>query len=254
MPVFNERNTFEETLRQVMAKQIEGVDEKEIIIVESNSTDGTRDLVRWYEGQPEITVIYEDIPRGKGHAVRTGFKEATGEIILIQDADTEYDIDDYDALLKPILDFRSLFVLGSRHQGNWKMRSFTDQPHLAMLFNCGQILFTTLMNVLYGQRMTDPFTMFKVFRRECLYGLHFECNRFDFDHELVIKLLRKGYAPYEVPVNYRSRSYSEGKKVTIVMDPLLWIKANFKYRFVSPFEEPMGPQLTEKKTLISTKV
>jgi hypothetical protein len=83
--------------------------------------------------------------------------------------------------------------------------------------------------------MTDPFTMYKVFRRECLFGLDFECNRFDFDHELVIKLLLKGYQPYEVPVNYWSRSYSEGKKVTVFGDPPLWIRANFKFRFTNPF-------------------
>jgi hypothetical protein len=116
------------------------------------------------------------------------------------------------------------------------MRTFTDNPLLAIIFNSGQVFFTWLLNTLYRQNMTDPFTMYKVFRRECLFGLLLECSRFDFDHELVIKLLRKGYRPYEVPVNYWSRTYSEGKKVTIVNDPLLWIKADFKYRFVSPFK------------------
>lgn len=235
MPVYNEKATVSDTLAAVLAKDIRGIDTKEVIVVESNSTDGTRELVRRFEGTPGLRIIYEDAPRGKGHAVRTGFEAAAGDIILIQDADSEYDINDYDELLKPILDWKQLFVLGSRHQGDWKIRSFSNQPFLSMFFNLGQIIFTWLINTLYGQSLTDPFTMYKIFRRECLFGLKFECNRFDFDHELVIKLVRKGCAPYEVPVNYWSRTYSEGKKVTIVGDPITWLKADFKFRFVSPY-------------------
>jgi hypothetical protein len=110
------------------------------------------------------------------------------------------------------------------------MRQFSDAPALASIFNLGHLFFLTLFNLVYGQRLTDPFTMFKVFRRDCLYGLTFECNRFDFDHEIVIKLLRKGYKPVELPVNYRSRSIKEGKKVTMVRDPLTWLRAIWKFR------------------------
>lgn len=245
MPVYNERATFAETLELVLAKQVDGVSIREIIIVESNSTDGTKPIVQAYESHPDIKVVYQEKPQGKGFAVRTGLAYATGDIVLIQDADTEYDVNDYDCLIHPVLSYQKPFVLGTRHKGDWKMRTFSDQPGVAALFNLGQILFTWLMNTLYSQRMTDPFTMYKVLRRECLYGLHFECNRFDFDHELVIKLLRKGYTPYEVPVNYNSRSYSEGKKVTVVLDPLLWIKANFKYRFISPFKSTLEADMLE---------
>ncbi|HEY9714596.1 MAG TPA: glycosyltransferase family 2 protein, partial [Chroococcales cyanobacterium] len=235
MPVYNEHQTIESTLQAVLAKTIAGVDEKEIVLVESCSTDGTRELIAKYEDRPELKIIYEERPRGKGHAVRTGLAHASGQIVMIQDADSEYDINDYDELLKPLTNYEELFVLGSRHNGGFKMRTFTDRPLLSLFFNFGQVLFTTLMNTLYGQCMTDPFTMYKVMRRECLYGLKFECNRFDFDHELVIKLLLKGYKPREIPVNYTSRSYEQGKKVTIILDPLLWIKANFKFRFSSPY-------------------
>jgi glycosyltransferase involved in cell wall biosynthesis len=235
MPVYNEKNSFADTLQKVLAKEVPGISEREIVIVESNSKDGTRELVQTFESHPGVKVVYEERPRGKGHAVRVGFKEASGDIVLIQDADSEYDVDDYDELLEPLIEYRELFVLGTRHNGSWKMREFTDSPQLAAVMNLGQIFFTTLMNVLYQQNMSDPFTMYKVLRRECLYGIHFECNRFDFDHELVIKLLLKGYKPLEIPVNYRSRSYSEGKKVTFVQDPLLWIRANFKFRVVSPY-------------------
>ena len=146
--------------------------------------------------------MLQDRPRGKGHAVREGFRHATGDIVLIQDADLEYDLDDYDALLAPILSHRALFVLGTRHAGHWKMRQFAKQKVLSAGLNLGHAFFTGLINVLFRQNMTDPFTMFKVFRRDCLFGLEFQCNRFDFDHELVIKLVRKGYRPLEIPVNY----------------------------------------------------
>jgi hypothetical protein len=118
------------------------------------------------------------------------------------------------------------------------MRHFSDQPSMSTMLNVGHVFFTTLMNVLYGQRMQDPFTMYKVFRRDCLYGLRFERNRFDFDHELVIKLVRKGYTPLEVPVNYSSRSFKEGKKVTLVGDPISWVITNIKLRFEAVLHRP----------------
>jgi GT2 family glycosyltransferase len=236
MPVFNERATFEKTLHAVLAKECIGVD-KEVVIVESGSTDGTRELVSRYEGHPGITVVFEDRPRGKGAAVRTGLARATGTIVLIQDADSEYDVNDYDALLEPIVTYRRAFVLGSRHIGSWKMRRFADQPAVSAFFNFGHVLFRAALNAIYGQNIKDPFTMYKVFRRDCLHRLKFECNRFDFDFELVIKLLRKGYVPLEVPVNYASRSFKEGKKVSAWRDPLTWIRALAKYRFASIYDD-----------------
>jgi glycosyltransferase involved in cell wall biosynthesis len=165
--------------------------------------------------------------------VRAGLKIATGDVVLFQDADLEYDINDYDALIDPILSYRCNFVIGSRHgsgRNSWKLRQFADSPGLASVFNLGHVFFLTLFNVLYRQNLTDPFSMFKVFRRDCLWGLSFECNRFDFDHEIVIKLLRKGYKAVELPVNYKSRSLKEGKKVTIFRDPLTWLRALWKFR------------------------
>jgi hypothetical protein len=117
------------------------------------------------------------------------------------------------------------------------MRTFTDQKGLATALNLGHIFFTTVLNVLYRQKMTDPFTMFKVFHRDCLYGLEFDCNRFDFDHELVIKFLLKGYVPLEIPVNYCSRSFSQGKKVRVFRDPLGWLWVDIKLRFTRVLKE-----------------
>ena len=240
VPVYNEAGTFVELIEQLLAKTIEGLD-IEVILVESNSTDGSRELVLRYKSHPRVRLILEDEAKGKGHAVRSGLKAATGDIVLFQDADLEYDIDDYDALTAPLLRFQNNFVLGSRHsvgKNRWKIREFSDSPGLAAFFNLGHVLFLTLFNVLYSQRLTDPFTMFKVFRRECLYGLDFECNRFDFDYEIVIKLLRKGYKPLELPVNYKSRSMKEGKKVTVFRDPLTWIRALLKFRNTPIYRQP----------------
>ncbi len=236
MPVFNECATFERTLNAVLDKECPGVD-KEVVIVESRSTDGTRELVRKYEGRPGVTVIFEDRPRGKGAAVRTGLARATGTIILIQDADNEYDVNDYDALVEPIVSFQRAFVLGSRHLGTWKVRNFANQRAVSAFFNVGHIIFRTALNVIYRQKIKDPFTMYKVFRRDCLYRLKFECNRFDFDFELVIKLLRKGYVPLEIPVNYSSRSFKDGKKVSAFRDPVTWVRALIKYRFASIYQD-----------------
>jgi hypothetical protein len=230
MPAFNERATFQECFARVLDKNIRQVD-KEIIVVESNSTDGTRELVRQICDRPGVSLILQDKPRGKGNAVRAGLQAARGDIVLIQDADLEYDVEDYDALLEPILNKQAAFVLGSRHAGAWKIRKFNDQKLSTFYFNTGHVLFRGLMNLLYRQSMKDPFTMYKVFRTDCLHGLKLECNRFDFDIEIVIKLVRKGYKPLEIPVNYRARSFEEGKKVSAFRDPFTWLWAIAKYRF-----------------------
>ncbi|HSI12979.1 MAG TPA: glycosyltransferase [Chthoniobacter sp.] len=239
VPAFNEAASFGELMDAVLAKEVPGLD-IEVIVVESNSTDGTRDIAMRYRNHPRVKVLLEEKPRGKGHAVRTGLAEATGDFILIQDADLEYDLEDYDALLEPLMTGREAFVLGSRHSGSvWKMRQFSGQAGLSAFLNFGHWFFTTLVNVLFRQRLKDPFTMFKVFRRDCLFGLKFECNRFDFDYELLVKLIRKGYRPLELPVNYRSRSFKEGKKVSMIRDPLTWLQALLKLRVtrIDPLSE-----------------
>jgi len=232
VPAYNERATFAPMMERLLAKTLDGVD-IEVIVVEGASGDGTREQALQYRNHPRVRLILEDRPRGKGHAVRKGLEIATGDVILFQDADLEYDIDDYDSLLEPILRRQRNFVIGSRHilKGRvWKVRQFNNAAGLAAFFNFGHWVFLTLFNVIYQQRLKDPFSMFKVFRRECLFGLQFESERFDFDFEIVIKLLRKGYRPLELPVNYRSRSFAEGKKVTVLRDPLTWLRALVKFR------------------------
>ena len=231
VPVFNEVGTVRETLDALLAKEIPGVC-IEVLIVESNSSDGSREIVHNYRDRPRVKLILEDRPSGKGHAVRAGLAAATGDIVLIQDADREYDMADYETLLAPIIAGRQAFVLGSRHgRGGWAIREFSDQPFQAFVLNVAHWTFTLLINASLGIWLTDPFTMYKVFRRECLNGLTFTCNRFDFDWELLIKLVRKGYRPIEIPITYRSRSFQQGKKIRMLRDPLTWLVAWAKARF-----------------------
>jgi glycosyltransferase involved in cell wall biosynthesis len=231
VPVYNEIATVKAALDAILAKRSAGF-EYHIVIVESNSTDGSREAVLHYRGIPSVTVILEESPKGKGHAVRAGLAVAAGEIIMIQDADLEYDLADYEKLLAPIAAGSTAFVLGSRHSGKgWAIRKFTDQKLHALVLNLAHWTFTLMINVSLGVWLSDPFTMYKVFRRECIQGLTFECNRFDFDWELLIKLIRKGYRPIEIPISYRSRSFKEGKKVSMIRDPLTWMRALVKYRF-----------------------
>jgi glycosyltransferase involved in cell wall biosynthesis len=230
VPAYNERATARTALDAITAKRIAGWD-LEVIIVESNSSDGTREIVQGYAALPHVKVLWEEQPRGKGHAVRTGLASATGDVILIQDADLEYDLADYEKLLVPFTANTHTFVLGSRHGDSLFIRKFDEQVLHAFALNAGHWFFTALVDVSLGLTLRDPFTMYKVFRRECLAGLTFESNRFDFDWELLIKLVRKGHKPVEIPVKYTSRSFKEGKKVSMFRDPPNWLWAWAKYRF-----------------------
>jgi len=235
VPVFNEAATVKSLLDALMAKQVPGF-RREIIIVESNSTDGSREIVQSYADYPDVRIVLQPAPRGKGNAVREGLALATGDVIIIQDADLEYDLEDYGGLLEPLAAWQSMFVLGSRHQGGWKMRKFSDSPLTAAVFNLGHVFFRDCVNLACGTRIADPFTMFKVFRRDALFGMALTCNRFDLDIELVIKLIRKGYVPIELPVNYVSRSLADGKKVRVFRDGATWVWTILKARLT-----PVGP-------------
>ena len=214
VPVFNEAAYVRGVLDELLARQF--VIPHEVIVVESNSTDGTREIVQSYEGRPGLRIIYEDRPRGKGAAVRRGLTAATGTIVLIQDADFEYDLDDYDALLEPILQRRTSFVLGSRSLGldDWKVRRFARSRVKGFLMNVAQLrLRAHLQRSLpaAGDR-----------RGHDVQGLPARVHRgrssssrsgFNFDIELACTIVKNGYSPMEVPVNYVARGFDEGKKV-----------------------------------------
>lgn len=213
LPVYNEAHYVAQVIDTILAKPLP-ID-RELLIVESNSKDGTRDIVKRYEGRPGVRLLFEDRPNGKGHAVRTGLAAVTGTIVLIQDADFEYDVEDYDALLEPILQRKTNFVLGSRSLGldDWKVRRFGTGATKALALNAAQLVFAWTFNALYRQQATDINTMYKVFRTECLAGIDLKSDGFNLDIELACKLARNGNTPMEVPVNYVARGYDEGKKI-----------------------------------------
>ncbi len=239
IPVYNEAATAATLLQKVAAISLPGI-EKEIIAIESNSTDGSRALIQKLEADGVLKAIYEDRPQGKGHAVKAGFARATGEWILIQDADLEYDVQDYPALLAP-LQQGNAFVLGSRHMGkkDWRYRRIGAGRWVGPLIDIGAGLFTHFFNLLYGTSLTDPCTMYKVFRRDCLDGITLVSNGFELDLEIVGKFVLKGHIPIEVPVRYQSRNYAEGKKVRIWRDGVRVLIAIFWFRF-----SPLGPSGT----------
>lgn len=233
MAVFNEQHTLNKAISGVLALDYDRY-EIDLIIVESNSTDGSREIISSYEENKRVKIIYQPHPLGKGNAIREGLKHAMGEIILIQDADLEYSFTDYVDLLDPIYLGTTDFVLGSRHGGTqWKVRVFKNQPLLSFITNSVHWALTYMINILFNVNLTDPFTMFKVFKRDIIAEINFVTNRFDFDYELLLKLIRIGYIPIEVPVNYSARSFSEGKKVRFFPDPFIWVWCIVKFRLIS---------------------
>lgn len=238
IPVYNEQNTIAELLERVFRQELPNGLQKEMVLVESNSKDKSRELCQAFvksraNSSVEIKLILQDCPNGKGSAAREGIEVCTGEIILIQDADLEYDTADYPTVLEPILQGHADFVLGSRHlsAGNWKIRKFEQNRLKAYIMNLGGTFFHGFFNWVYHCRLTDPTTMYKVFKSSCIERVEFESNGFNFDWELVAKLIRLGFAPLEVPISYKSRGFDEGKKVNFWIDPFKYIVAILKFRF-----------------------
>jgi glycosyltransferase involved in cell wall biosynthesis len=202
MPVYNEVETIEEIVSRVQAVPLE----KEIIIIDDGSTDGTRDRLEKIGQSENVKVLHHDRNRGKGSALRTGFQLATGDIIIIQDTDLEYDPREYPKLLLAILDGRADVVYGSRFLGG---------PHRVLLFwhYVGNKLLTLLSNALSNLNLTDMETGYKVFRRQVLDGMTLKSDRFGFEPEFTMKIAKRKFRIYEVPISYSGRSYSEGKKI-----------------------------------------
>jgi glycosyltransferase involved in cell wall biosynthesis len=240
LPAYNEASTVGVIIEKVLALELPDV-EIELIIVESNSTDGSREIVQRYAGRPGVKVILQDAPRGKGAAVREGFDHATGDIVLIQDGDLEYRVEEYPIVLAPLLAGDADFVLGCRWAPGKAMRVFPEARTKSLVMNRAHLVFTAMFNVVYRTRLRDPFTMYKVFRRSCIDGVAFQSNRFDFDWELVAKLVRLGHIPVEVSITYEARGFDHGKKVRFFRDPLTWMVALARFRF-SPLQAPGKPR------------
>ena len=223
IPVYNERATILEILDRVQEAPLPKViDEKEIIAVDDGSTDGTRELLSQVE-QQGVSVLYHEHNQGKGAAIRTALARATGDIIIIQDADLEYDPRDYAQLVQPIVEGRAKVVYGSRFLG----------PRMAMMFwhMLGNSALTLMTNILYDAILSDMETGYKAFRADVIKAIPLHSRRFDFEPEVTAKVLKRGHRIFEVPISYYGREYREGKKISW-KDGVVAVWTLFKYRFV----------------------
>lgn len=206
IPVFNESKTVAEVVSRVEAVRLPGGLGLEIVIVDDGSTDGSREILRGLEGEGRKVILHER-NRGKGAALRTGISATTGDCVLIQDADLEYDPRDYPSLLEPILDGRADVVFGSRFAGSGTRRV------LYFWHSVGNRLLTTLSNMFTNINLSDMETCYKVFRGEVIRSIQIEEDRFGFEPEVTAKVARLGCRIYEVGISYAGRTYAEGKKI-----------------------------------------
>ena len=221
IPIYNERKTLEEIIARVEAAPVLGLD-KEIILVDDGSTDGTRDSLKKFEAKHRV--VYRQKNQGKGATLRIGFKEATGDIILIQDADLEYDPKEFPKLLQPLLEGKADIVYGSRN--------LQHNPRFRRSYYWGSIIISRMTNLFYGCRLTDVYTCYKAFKTPILKEMKLESNSFDIEEELTAKALKKGYKIIEVPINYYPRNIQEGKKIK-PKDGLIALWKIIKYKFTN---------------------
>lgn len=206
VPAYNEERTLVEILKRIKKASVFGL-EKEIIVVDNNSTDKTFSIA---EGTPEVKVFLEKV-KGKGSAVRRGFKEATGDILLIQDADLEYDPNDYENIIKPILDGKTEVVNGVRVENKFRETNIISVGILGWI---GNRIITLVTNILYGNNAKEYEGCYKAFTKKLMDSTRFKANDFDFENELMCKLMKLGHKLVDVPISYTPRSYADGKKIT----------------------------------------
>jgi glycosyltransferase involved in cell wall biosynthesis len=220
IPIYNEVESIEEILKRVQETERAW----EILLVDDGSIDGTRDLIKEIDGKDSIRVILKEKNEGKGSAVTIGMREAKGDVLLIQDADLEYDPRDYHTILKPIEEGIADVVYGSRFLGG---------PRRVVMFwhMVANYMLTFMTNILYNTILSDMETGYKIFRKEVVQGMTIHAKRFDFEPEFTAKILKRKYRIYEVPISFNPRDYSEGKKIKL-KDAFEAVWTLLKYRFV----------------------
>lgn len=221
IPIYNEKETLDTLIGRVLEVQLENI-EKELLLVDDGSTDGTRDLLEKYKDREGFKVILHSRNGGKGRAVRTGIKHATGDLLIIQDADLEYDPSEYPVVLKPLVDGRADVVYGSRFKGSG--RAFLAHHYY------GNKLITFIANLLYNTNLTDIETCYKAFKRGVFDKIQLKSDRFDIEPEITAKIFKNRFKVYEVPISYSGRDFEEGKKITW-RDGFAAIWALVKFRF-----------------------
>jgi glycosyltransferase involved in cell wall biosynthesis len=219
--VYNERNTLVEILRRMRAVELPGAIEREIIVVDDGSDDGTRDVLKQL-GDSTVRVVTHDKNRGKGAAVRTGFEHATGDYVLVQDADLEYDPEDWPKLLTPVLRGKARVVYGSRFTG--------ERRNMLFVHWVGNRFLSLVTNVLYNTTLSDMETCYKLIDASLIASLPLRADRFDIEPEITAKILKRGVRIYEVPISYTGREFEEGKKITW-RDGFSALWTLVKYRF-----------------------
>jgi glycosyltransferase involved in cell wall biosynthesis len=205
VPVYNERNTVVEVVRRMRAVELPDGIEREIIVIDDGSTDGTRDVLRQL-GDSTVRILMHEANRGKGASVRTGLALATGDYVLIQDADLEYDPDDWPRLIAPVIRGRARVVYGSRFTG--------ERRNMLLLHWIGNRMLSLVTNVLFNSTLSDMETCYKLVDRTLLNDLALRSDHFDIEPEITAKILKRGIRIYEVPISYMGREFDEGKKIT----------------------------------------
>jgi glycosyltransferase involved in cell wall biosynthesis len=221
IPVYNEKGTIEEIVKRV--KAVEGI-EKEIVIVDDASTDGTVDILKKMQAeQPDLKIFFKDVNKGKGDTLSVGFKHTTGDYVIVQDADLEYDPQDYKKLIRALEEDAACVVYGSRFSGNYE--------DMSSLHYLGNKMLTLVTNILFGIMLTDMETCYKLIPGPFVRSLHIRSARFDFEPEITAKILKSKLKIREVPITYKGRSWTEGKKITW-KDGFAALATLVKYRFV----------------------
>ncbi len=225
MPVFNERSTVAEIIRRMRAVNLPGGINLQVIVVDDGSSDGSEKVLRALEDST-VRIITHKENKGKGAAIRSGLALATGDLLLIQDADLEYDPDDWPRLLEPVLKGKARVVYGSRFTG--------ERKNMLPLHWAGNRFLSLMTNVLYSSTLSDMETCYKLFDAKVIEGMTIVSDRFDFEPEITAKVLRRGHRIYEVPISYAGREVAEGKKITW-RDGFGALRALIRFRFTKEF-------------------